>query len=36
MSDLVLIIAGIFISAIFIAVYLGVKYETIIVPTALL
>ena len=36
MRDLTLIIAGIFTSAILIAIYLGVKHETIVVPVGLL
>ena len=36
MRDLILIITGIFTSAILIAIYLGVKHETIVVPVGLL
>ena len=36
MRDLTLIIAGIITSAILIAIYLGVKHETIVVPVGLL
>ena len=32
MRDITYILIGIFVSAIIIAIYLGVKYETIIVP----